>query len=37
MKLRIWMRDRGFIDKKKTLAIFYIFITYDFKRAFKLK
>ena len=36
MKLRIWMHDMGFIDKK-TLAIFYIFITYDFKRAFKLK
>ena len=37
MKLRIWMHDMGFIDKKKALAIFYIFITYDFKRAFKLK
>ena len=30
------MHDRRFIDKKKTLAIFYIFITYDFKRAVKL-
>ena len=37
MKLRVWMHDRRFKDKKKkTLAIFYIFITYDFKRAVKL-